>query len=76
MTAMYRKEYKKPWTFTKPGVVLLSEKRIIVLEEGTHLKNAMPHIINRYQQIVRNTVFRLQWLLINGLILSILCRAM
>ena len=45
MTSMYRKEYKRPWTFTKPGVVLLSEKSIIVLEEGNHLKNAMPYIL-------------------------------
>jgi hypothetical protein len=44
MTAMYRKQYKKPWTFTKPGIVLISEKSIIVLEEGTHLKNALPRI--------------------------------
>jgi hypothetical protein len=45
MTAMYRKQYRKPWAFTKPGIVILKEKDIIVLEEGTHLKNAMPHII-------------------------------
>ncbi len=45
MTAMYRKEYKKPWTFTKPGIVLLSEKNIIVLEQGTHLKDALPYIV-------------------------------
>jgi hypothetical protein len=45
MTAMYRKQYKKPWAFSKPGIVILKEKVIIVLEEGTHLKNAMPHII-------------------------------
>ncbi|OFY68583.1 MAG: hypothetical protein A2V46_13825 [Bacteroidetes bacterium RBG_19FT_COMBO_42_7] len=45
MTAMYRKEYKKPWTFTKPGIVLLSEKSIIVMEEGTHLTNGLPFII-------------------------------
>ena len=45
MTAMYRKQYKKPWTFTKSGIVILKEKDIIVLEEGIHLKNAMPHII-------------------------------
>ena len=44
MTAMYRKEYKKPWTFTKPGIVILKEKDILVLEEGTHLKNALPLI--------------------------------
>lgn len=45
MTAMFRKQYKKPWTFSKPGIVILKEKDIVVLEEGTHLKNAMPHIL-------------------------------
>jgi len=45
MTAMYRKEYRKPWTFKKPGIVILKEKDILVLEEGTHLKNPLPHII-------------------------------
>jgi hypothetical protein len=45
MTGMYRKQYNKPWTFKKRGIVFLQEKAIIVLEEGTHLKNAMPHIV-------------------------------
>ena len=45
MTAMYRKEYRKPWTFKKAGIVFLNEKNIVVLEEGIQLKNAMPHII-------------------------------
>jgi hypothetical protein len=45
MTAMYRKEYRKPWSFTKPGIVILKEKEIIVLEEGNYLKNSMPHIV-------------------------------
>jgi hypothetical protein len=45
MTAMYRKQYKMPWKFTKPGIVILKEKEIIILEEGTHLKNSMPHIL-------------------------------
>jgi hypothetical protein len=45
MTAMYRKANKKPWSFKKSGIVLLREKDIIVMEEGTHLKNSMPHII-------------------------------
>ena len=45
MTAMYRKQYGKPWTFKKAGIVLLTEKNIIVLEEGTHLKNPVPIII-------------------------------
>jgi hypothetical protein len=45
MAAMYRKQYKKPWTFSKSGIIILKEKEIIVLEEGTHLKNSFPHII-------------------------------
>ena len=45
MTALYRKQYKKPWTFTKPGIVLLTEKNIVVLEEGTHLMNGLPRIV-------------------------------
>ncbi len=49
MTSMYRKQYRKPWTFSKPGVVLLTDKDIIVLEEGTHVNN-MP------VQIVTDTV--------------------
>jgi hypothetical protein len=44
MTSMYRKEYRKPWTFTKPGIVFVKERDIIVLEEGTHLKSALPLI--------------------------------
>jgi hypothetical protein len=45
MTAMYRRQYKKPWTFAKQGIVLVQNKAIIVLEEGTQLKSSMPHII-------------------------------
>ncbi|HPT21285.1 MAG TPA: hypothetical protein PLR88_05010 [Bacteroidales bacterium] len=45
MTAIYRKQYKKSWTFNKPGIVILKEKDIIVLEEGAHLKNSIPHVI-------------------------------
>lgn len=46
MTSMYRKQFKKPWTFTKPGIVIIREKDIVVLEQGIHLKNPMPHIIS------------------------------
>ncbi len=46
MSQLYRKEHKKPWTFTKAGVVLTSQKSIIVLEEGTHLENPMPMILS------------------------------
>lgn len=45
MPALYRKQYREPWTFTRPGVVLLRENSIIVLEEGKHLESALP-IIN------------------------------
>jgi hypothetical protein len=45
MTAMYRKQYRKPWLFTNPGVVILNEKDIIVLEEGNELVNGIPRIL-------------------------------
>jgi hypothetical protein len=45
MTAMYRKQYKTAWTFTKPGIVILREKDIVVLEEGRYLKSSMPLIV-------------------------------
>ena len=45
MTGMYRKQYKLPWTFNKAGIVLVKDKYIIVLEEGIHLKNPLPHIL-------------------------------
>ncbi len=45
MTAMYRKQYKIPWSFSKAGIVLLQERQIVVLEEGTHLKSAVPEIV-------------------------------
>lgn len=45
MTAMYRKQYKQPWSFTKPGIVILKEKDIVVLQEGTDLKTSMPLIV-------------------------------
>ncbi len=45
MTSMYRKQYNKPWTFKKPGIVMLREKDILVLEQGIHLNNPMPHIL-------------------------------
>lgn len=45
MTAIYRKEYKKPWTFSKAGIVILNEKDIVVLEKGRQLKSALPRII-------------------------------
>jgi hypothetical protein len=44
MPALYRKQYLEPWSFTKPGVVLLKENNLIVLEEGKHLTSAMPVI--------------------------------
>jgi len=43
--SMYRKQYKKAWNFSKPGVVLVRDKAMIVLEEGTHLSQSMPVIV-------------------------------
>ena len=45
LTGMYRKQHKQPWTFKKAGIVLLTEKNIVVLEEGIHLKSPLPLII-------------------------------
>jgi hypothetical protein len=45
MTSMYRKQYLKKWTFTKPGIIILNEKEIIVLEEGEQLKKSLPNIV-------------------------------
>ena len=44
MPALYRKQYREPWTFTGAGVVLLKENSIIVLEEGRQLTTSMPVI--------------------------------
>ena len=44
MPDLYRKQYMQPWTFSKPGVVLLRENSIVVLEEGKQLVSAMPVI--------------------------------
>lgn len=44
MTAIYRKQYKQPWTFSKEGIVMLKNNNIIVLEKDTHLTSAMPFI--------------------------------
>jgi hypothetical protein len=45
MTAMYRKQYKKPWTFTKPGIIILRDKDIIVLEQGKYLNESPVQIV-------------------------------
>ncbi len=44
MTAMFRKQYKMPWKFMKPGIILLKEKSIVVLESGDQLANPFPVI--------------------------------
>lgn len=45
MTAMYRQQYKKQWDYSKAGIVILNEKNIIVLEEGTQLDKPLPMIV-------------------------------
>lgn len=56
MSALYRKQYREPWAFTNPGVVLLKENSIIVLEEGKHLTSAMPMIVTSEANAVRFNV--------------------
>jgi hypothetical protein len=43
----YQMKYKKAWNFAYPGIVLLNENgNIVVLEENSGLKTAIPTIIN------------------------------
>jgi hypothetical protein len=42
---MYRKQYRKPWTFSKSGIVIIKDRYILVLEEGTGLKTSLPDIV-------------------------------
>lgn len=47
VVSLYRKKNREPWLFKNAGIVLLKgENEILVLEEGTHLENAMPFIMN------------------------------
>jgi len=44
--SLYRKKNREPWLFKNAGIVLLKgENEILVLEEGTHLENALPFIM-------------------------------
>ena len=65
MTAMFRKQYKAPWTFTKPGIVILNNNDIIVLEEGTQLADAKPFIVTSKEYSekynVADSVFFSNW---------------
>lgn len=46
MLGMYEKRYRKPWDFNNAGIVFLKgENEMVVLEEGPHLKNALPFIV-------------------------------
>jgi hypothetical protein len=56
MPDLYRKQYRKPWTFSQPGVVLLRENSIIVLEEGKQLASAMPVITTNEENARRFNV--------------------
>jgi hypothetical protein len=65
MTAMYRKQYKAPWVFTKPGVIILNNNDIIVLEEGNQLVDAKPFIVTSKEYSekygVADSVFFSNW---------------
>lgn len=70
MPALYRKQYRQPWTFSKPGVVLLKDNNIIVLEEGRHLTSAKPVINTPEEQaghfnLPRTVVFENDFDIIN-----------
>jgi len=54
MTAMYRKQYNNPWNFNKSGIILVSDRLIIVLEEGSQLKSSLPLLIT-------DTAFTEKW---------------
>ncbi|RYG40898.1 MAG: hypothetical protein EOO01_26345 [Chitinophagaceae bacterium] len=42
----YLAQNNNQWPFTKPGVALVSDKdEVVILEEKTHLENALPHIV-------------------------------
>jgi len=45
MTALYRKQFRQPWKFSKAGIILLKDKNIMVLEVGNQISNAMPHVV-------------------------------
>lgn len=53
MLSMYRKYYNRPWTYSKPGIVFVKNREIIVLEEGTHLVNPLPFIITSDEYAAR-----------------------
>ena len=46
IVSLYRKKMREPWQFKNAGIILLKgENEILVLEEGTHLQNALPFIM-------------------------------
>lgn len=49
---LYKKKTREDWPFTKAGIVLLKgENEILVLEEGTHLENALPFIVSNEETV-------------------------
>ncbi|HKL66249.1 MAG TPA: hypothetical protein VJ877_00045, partial [Bacteroidales bacterium] len=49
---LYKKKTREEWSFTEAGVVLLKgENEILVLEEGTHLENALPFIVSNEETV-------------------------
>lgn len=53
MTEMYRNQYRRHWTYKGPGLILLNQKNIIVLEEGNHVENAIPRIVTEAEMMER-----------------------
>jgi len=48
---LYKKKTREAWPFTNAGIILLKgENEILVLEEGTHLENALPFIVTGQEE--------------------------
>jgi len=57
ITELYRKKARAAWPYKNAGIVLLKgENDILVLEEGTHLENAVPFIVTDPEKAVNYKV--------------------
>jgi len=43
----YKRDNNNKWPFSKPGIAFVSdEDQVVILEDSTHLSNAVPHIVS------------------------------
>jgi hypothetical protein len=46
LTNSYKREHDQKWPFHKSGIAFVNDSdRVVILEEGTHLTDAVPHIL-------------------------------